>query len=372
MICKEKNRRSTIILIFLLALLLQSTNAEYARAEDEYTPESLFLTVYADGMVDVEYVVTVDPLLATVTIPLPGVIYENLLVVNEMDVPLDSSILDGNLSVDTLGSWKLTFLYTTADLTSKVGRVWILQTDSPINSTVKLPADATVISFSTAPTSIWTAEGYHFLTMPAGQQEISYIIGAIGSKERALALINEAEQAIKDAMDRNADVAEAESKLNEATTAFDEERYAEAELLASEAKRIAEEAPTQTVTPTLDLYLIIGAIAAAGLAITFFLLRTRTRAPPRAEKKEKKFREIDIGRILEGREYLRLEDREAIEFIASAGGEVFEAELRERFRLPKSTVWRMVRRLRREGIVEVKKVGGQNLIRIIENHKSSS
>ncbi|HDN62694.1 MAG TPA: winged helix-turn-helix transcriptional regulator, partial [Candidatus Bathyarchaeota archaeon] len=64
--------------------------------------------------------------------------------------------------------------------------------------------------------------------------------------------------------------------------------------------------------------------------------------------------------------HLRLEDREAIEFIASAGGEVFEAELREHFKLPKSTVWRMVKRLKREGLVEVEKVGGQNLIRLVD------
>jgi len=314
-------------------------------------------------MVDVEYVVSVDPLLVSVNVSLPGVFYENLLVMNERDLPLDSSILDGKVLVDALGSWKLRFLYTTTDLTSKAGRIWHLQIDSPINFTVALPADATVISISTAPTSIWTADGGYFLVMPAGQQEISYIIGAIGSEERALTLINEAEQAINEAKARGADVAQAEAKLNEARAAFDEGRYAEAELLASEAKGMAEEAPSQTVAPSFDLYWIIGGIAAGGLAIAFVFFQRRTR--PRVEKIGKEFRQIDVDKILEGRGHLRLDDREAIEFIASAGGEVFEAELRERFRLPKSTAWRMVKRLKKERLVEVRKVGGQNLIRLI-------
>ena len=34
--------------------------------------------------------------------------------------------------------------------------------------------------------------------------------------------------------------------------------------------------------------------------------------------------------------------------------------------MPKSTMWRLVRRLARDGLVEVKKTGGQNLIRIKE------
>jgi len=363
MICRGVNRTaSTIRIILLLVFLFHSI--EYASAEDEYSPESLFLTVYADGMVDVEYVVLVDPLLISVDVSLPGIFYENLLVINEKDLLLDSSILDGEVLVYTLGSWKLKFFYTTADLTSKVGRFWTLHINSSISFTVKLPADATVVSLSDAPTSIWTVDGHYFLTMPTGEQEISYIIRTIGTRERSLALISEAEQAIKEAKDKGADVTQAESKLNEVRTALEEGRYAEAELLASEAKKLAEEAPLKTVTPAFDPYWIIGAIVAGALAVTFIVFRFRRKVPP--PEVEKEFRQIDVHKILEGRKYLRLEDREAIEFIASAGGEVFEAELREHFKLPKSTVWRMVRRLKRERLVEVEKVGGQNLIRLIE------
>jgi uncharacterized membrane protein len=81
---------------------------------------------------------------------------------------------------------------------------------------------------------------------------------------------------------------------------------------------------------------------------------------------EKEVRAIDVTKILQSRPHLRLEDREAVQYMADGGGEVFESEMREKFKLPKTTVWRMVRRLQREGIVEVRKVGGQNLIRLKE------
>jgi len=366
---KKVYQKSYALLIIFLAMLfcrMDSMMEPSAAFGDEYSPETLFLTLYADGMVDVEYVVSVDTLLVDVNISIPGAFYENLVVTNERDLPLDYSISDGKVLVSTLGSWKLKFFYTAPDLTSKVGRLWTLHVNSSIKFTVRLPADATVVSLSAVPTSIWIADGHYFLTMPLGDQEISYIIGMIGSRERALALINEADHAIEDAKDKGADVTQAESKLEEAMTALEEGRYSEAELLATEAKQIAEEAPPKLTTQPLDLYWIIGVVVAVGLAVAFISFQLRRRALPRAEKKEKTFRQINVHRILEGREYLRLEDREAIEFIASAGGEVFEAELRERFRLPKSTTWRMVKRLKREGLVEVEKVGGQNLIRLIE------
>ncbi|MHA1632854.1 MAG: DUF7343 domain-containing protein [Candidatus Freyarchaeota archaeon] len=359
--------KSLMWIILLLVLLSPSMDVKNALAvvEDDYSPESLFLTVYADGRVDVEYHVLVDPLLASVNVRLPGIFYENLLVINEEGLPLDFSILDGEVLVYSLGSWRVKFYYVTADLTSKVGRVWILHINSSIAFTVRLPADATVVSLSEAPTSIWTVEGHYFLTMPAGEQEISYILGAIGSKESAASLINEAEQVIKEAKAKGADVTQAESKLNEARTALEEGRYAEAELLASEAKKLAEEALLKTVTQPLNPYWTVTALVAAGLAVAFVFFQLRKKAPPKVERES---RQIDVHKILEGKEHLRLEDREAIEFIASAGGEVFEAELREHFKLPKSTVWRMVRRLKREGLVEVEKVGGQNLIHLIKNN----
>ena len=73
-----------------------------------------------------------------------------------------------------------------------------------------------------------------------------------------------------------------------------------------------------------------------------------------------------MEKILASKPNLRPDDKEVLRFLAEAGGEAFEAELRSHFNLPKTSMWRMVRRLQRESLVGVKKVGGQNLVYIRE------
>ena len=61
---------------------------------------------------------------------------------------------------------------------------------------------------------------------------------------------------------------------------------------------------------------------------------------------------------------LRQEDKDIVVFISEKGGRVFESELRKKFLLPRTTTWRAVKRLEREGIVEIEKVDQQNLIKL--------
>ena len=50
--------------------------------------------------------------------------------------------------------------------------------------------------------------------------------------------------------------------------------------------------------------------------------------------------------------------------MADNGGESFAAEIRERFKVPRTSLWRMIRRLEREEVAEVQNIGGQSLVRI--------
>ncbi|MBS7610468.1 hypothetical protein KEJ19_07965 [Candidatus Bathyarchaeota archaeon] len=62
---------------------------------------------------------------------------------------------------------------------------------------------------------------------------------------------------------------------------------------------------------------------------------------------------------------LRSEEAEVLKFIRGRGGRVFEAELRGRFpEIPRTSMWRLIRRLEKRGIVSVKKVGMQNVIEL--------
>ena len=62
---------------------------------------------------------------------------------------------------------------------------------------------------------------------------------------------------------------------------------------------------------------------------------------------------------------LRPEDRELLEYLAARGGRALESELRQRFSLPKSSMWRMARRLETLGYIKIRKVGIQNQIELV-------
>ena len=71
-----------------------------------------------------------------------------------------------------------------------------------------------------------------------------------------------------------------------------------------------------------------------------------------------------VIRIFEEKPHLRQEDKDVLQFLAEKEGAAFESEVRSRFQLPKTTVWRLVKRLEREELVEIRKAGGQNLIKL--------
>lgn len=71
-----------------------------------------------------------------------------------------------------------------------------------------------------------------------------------------------------------------------------------------------------------------------------------------------------VAKILEEKPDLRPEDRQVLNFLVEKEGAAFESEIRSKFQLPKTTIWRLVKRLEREELVEIRKAGGQNLIKL--------
>ncbi len=62
--------------------------------------------------------------------------------------------------------------------------------------------------------------------------------------------------------------------------------------------------------------------------------------------------------------YLRMEDKQLLDFLAEKEGTAFESEIRQKFVLPRTSLWRMVKRLEREELLEIRKIGGQNMIKL--------
>ncbi|MEM0253209.1 MAG: hypothetical protein QXK78_01445 [Candidatus Bathyarchaeia archaeon] len=62
---------------------------------------------------------------------------------------------------------------------------------------------------------------------------------------------------------------------------------------------------------------------------------------------------------------LRAEEAEVVRFLREHGGRALEAELREAFpQIPRTSMWRLIKRLEREGVLSVKKVGLQNVVEL--------
>ena len=159
--------------------------------------------------------------------------------------------------------------------------------------------------------------------------------------------------------------------LNDAKDLFDQAKhnfdlgaYLEALSLATQAFSKAEESrisvsdqPENLLTLEFFGVMMISAIVILG----FFFGRSRKK--PKAEGKKKK-RLIDSERIFREHKNLMPEEKQAIQFLVDNNGEAFEAELYDYVKLPRTTTWRMVKRLKGMNIISVTKFRRQNLVRL--------
>jgi uncharacterized membrane protein len=73
-----------------------------------------------------------------------------------------------------------------------------------------------------------------------------------------------------------------------------------------------------------------------------------------------------VAKFIEQKPQLKLEDQQVLRFLAQNQGAAFESEIRNHFQeLPKTTIWRLIKRLEREECIEIRKAAGQNLIKLI-------
>jgi uncharacterized membrane protein len=59
-----------------------------------------------------------------------------------------------------------------------------------------------------------------------------------------------------------------------------------------------------------------------------------------------------------------MDEKEVLKFIANAKEGVFVSELRKRFDMPKSSAWRMMRRLEGVGLIKSKPVGRETFVQM--------
>lgn len=413
---------SALILLILIASTPLAVGQEY------YSPNDLSFTVYDDGYVVVDYTVDVDPTMVRVNVSLFGSLYQNLLISDQDLLILDSTPTVGGLTIDTLGAISASLWYETTDLTGKAGQIWTFAVSTPITSTILLPEGSTIISLSDVPLEMGSLNGKVLLTMPLGDLEISYTVGVVGSKEHALAIINDAENTIKAIQATGVLTPDADDHLENAYSSYDAGLYPEAEQLAAQAKTSAEDTAADASATTLaienaisaisdadedertegleaaqdklaeaessyalgdytgalelaeeaqdlaesatgkgsgsNMLLYAGLVVVAGGIGAAYILMGRSKKAPVLQAVS-----FDLDRLFGEHPNLRMDDKEVIRFLAQNRGETFAAEVRKRFDIPRTSLWRMIRRLEGEGIIEVATIGGQSLVRLDSRYK---
>jgi uncharacterized membrane protein len=170
---------------------------------------------------------------------------------------------------------------------------------------------------------------------------------------------------------RTEGISEIEASLQNARDYYVEGRYTEAHNYASQAYEDASEAEAPK---KMSLIPIVLGLAAGAVAVLFILRRSKggltlPRMPGRVEEEPpEEGREYDLDRIFREHDLLRLEEKEVIRFIASCGGEAFANEVRDRYDIPRSSAWRLFRRMTGEEILVEHKVGNQSLFKIHEKY----
>ena len=267
---KMKSRALPIIMIALL--LLPQVSA--------YTISSLVLAVYPDGYVKTEYEILPEDYSSQIELPLIGGHYENVIVEDENGNPLDFRLENGTLFIYPGDAEIVTVSYYTPDITSKEGIVWTVNVSSGVPFEVVLPEGTVVVDLSDVPLEINGTS----ITMPPGNQSISYVLG--------------------------------ESRSYEGTT---------------------DEDTSGSGIPVKALLATVAVLAGGAVAGYWFKIRGR---------------KIDVEALLESDE-LRDEEKQAIRYLLEHGGRASQAKIRDALGLPKTTAWRMFRRLEEKGFIKI-------------------
>jgi len=121
-------------------------------------------------------------------------------------------------------------------------------------------------------------------------------------------------------------------------------------------------------------YVIIIVVPIILLISTVIILRTKQKNQKPIDQVNtiQKNEILEIETIFKIKPDLREDDKELVKFIFNNGGEVLESDLRKKFLQPRTTMWRAVKRLEREGLITIEKKDLQNLIKLRKNMENES
>jgi len=364
----------------IFAFLLMVTTSTFA--QEESIVESTNLTVYRDGLVHLTQIIMVNETYPAITLPLFSSSIDNLIVLDENQTVLDYRIDELNLTIFTLGTKTTSIEYDTSSLTNKESEVWTLVVDNPYNSTVYLPEKSTIVYLSKMPASIDTDGDRIILSLFSNQWEISYVfpltppadfqisdlivtpaeiksgeevtvsvkVTNIGGQNGSYTLPLTINQTVEDT--RTVSLQKGTSTTVEFTVIKQSLGTFNVEVGGLINQFIVSEKPsngTHSNSIPLEYFVLVGVVVAAIFFVAFLLFR---RGP-------------NTQKIFKMNPQLNKEEKDVIQFLVENEGKAFEAQIREKFPdIPRTSLWRLIRRLEKLNIIRVKKIGLENQVEL--------
>ena len=280
------------------------------------SPRTLDLIIYPDGSTHISTEIDVDPLTTDYELGLFGSTIDNLVAVGENDFLLDVDVLGDSALIETFGSSVISVEYDIHDLVSKQGKVWTFSLDAPSDFTLLLPKNSAIVGMTSLPINMEIINDKNQLTLPSGDVEINYLFSTPVVIPGVIDPIN------------------SESQLDYLT------------------------------------YAIVGGVVAAVIGTVAIIRSKQKTVKPILDKQLDQTTQtdaIDTETIFKLKPDIREDDKEIVKFISNNGGQAFESELRKKFLQPRTTMWRAVKRLERNGIIEIEKKDLQNLVKLRKN-----
>jgi len=280
------------------------------------SPRVLDLIIYPDGSTHVSADIDVDPLVTDYELKLFGNTIDNFVVVGESGFLLTTDVIGDSALIETFGSSVITVEYDIHDLVSKQGRVWTFSLDAPSDFTLLLPKNSAIVGMTNLPINMEIINDQNQLTLSAGDTEIDYLFSTTAL--------------IPDSIDSTIPISN-----------FDYISY------------------------------VIGGIAVV-IVIGVIVIRAKQKIVKPIQVQDttqtkQKTETIDAETIFKLKPDLREDDKEIVKFISNNGGQALESDLRKKFLQPRTTMWRAVKRLERNGVIEIEKKDLQNLVKLRKN-----
>ncbi|MBT6838251.1 MAG: MarR family transcriptional regulator [Nitrosopumilus sp.] len=301
----------TMVKTFLLVVSVIIVAALIPTQSSFSSPRALDLIIYPDGSTHISTEIDLDPFQNDYDLDLFGSTIDNLVVIGDNEFLLTTDVMGDSALIQTFGSSIISVEYDIHDLVSKQGRLWTFSLDSPSEFTLLLPKNSAIVGMTNLPINMEIIDDQNQLTLSSGKTEIDYFYS---------------------------------TNLSDSITNIE-----------TESNNV--------------LYVIIGGVMIfiiIGFGIMIHNKQKNLKLIQNIQTIQKN-NVIDIEMIFKLKPDLREDDKELVKFIFNSGGEVLESELRKKFLQPRTTMWRAVKRLEREGVIDIEKKDLQNLVKIRKN-----